>query len=348
MPLAIFCKMNNKVFQQELGSDVQKTTKENTGLTNEAVTKDRSKGMETVKVFFTDTTLHGARFMFAESLLRRCLWTLTLVVSLAFCYYQAYGTLKHYFEWPFNTRITSKSTLKNGLPFPAVTLCNFNPQNIHRIIHFQNASNNKEEIKRLKDASKVLTLSKGVLTDGFLKRYSDFFNGEKMERYWKLHSHQIEDMLLPNAPPTFVSCLFDGLVCGAENFTSFESSSFGQCFTFNSGQNGRALLNATVAGKNSGLKLRLNIQRDGYIDNPKKPYVGITVLVHDNYNFPFMDEYGFAVEPGTQTFCSIKMKKVSKKNSTLKNVFTFVLLLVSHVEPNGLIYCANLLSWRNF
>lgn len=99
-------------------------------------------------------------------------------------------------------------------------------------------------------------------------------------------------------------------MCGPENFTSFASFLFGQCHTFNLGQNGRPLLNATVAGRRSGLRLLLNTQRDSYIDNPSSPLVGITVLVHDSYNFPFMDEYGFAVEPGTHTFCSIQMKKV--------------------------------------
>lgn len=116
--------------------------------------------------------------------------------------------------------------------------------------------------------------------------------------------------------PKIRSCSFDGVICGAKNFSNFTSSSFGQCFTFNSGKDhyhsSRQRLKATMAGKNNGLKLRLNIQRNSYLKNPKHPFIGITVLVHDQNTFPFMDEYGFSVEPGTHTFCSIKMKQVGK------------------------------------
>ena len=67
-----------------------------------------------------------------------------------------------------------------------------------------------------------------------------------------------------------------------------------------------------MPGKNNGLKLRLNIQRDGYVKYPRNPFAGITLLVHDQNNFPFMEVYGFFVEPGTHTFIAIKVKKVSE------------------------------------
>lgn len=305
----MFWNTKTNSVHHDLSPDAPRTTKDETGV-NEAINKNVNGRIETFKGFLLDTTLHGARFMHSESLVRRLAWTIMLSVSLGFCNYMAFGTLTDYFDRPFNTRTSSRSSPKNGLTFPAVTLCNFNPLNIHRVIHFENASHDIEEVKRLKQISKVLTLSNEAFTDGFLHKFSDILSRENLESFLRLYSHQMEDMLLPNFPPTRFSCSFGGLVCGPENFTSFASFLFGQCHTFNLGQNGRPLLNATVAGRRSGLRLLLNTQRDSYIDNPSSPLVGITVLVHDSYNFPFMDEYGFAVEPGTHTFCSIQMKKV--------------------------------------
>lgn len=302
----------NCTAEDELGSDVEKNAK-GPNDDNRETNNGKMEKVETLKCFLMDTTLHGARFVFAEGLLRRCLWILALVAAFAFCYYQAYCTWMQFFQRPFNTRITSKNALEGALTFPAVTVCNFNPQNIHRVMGLQYSNYSAEDTKqKLDDISKLLRLSKDAITKNFLKRNPEFFNREEMVVKWKLHSHQIDEMLLPNAPPAYASCSFDGLFCGAENFSNFASSSFGQCFTFNSAQNGSKPLRARMAGKNNGLKLRLNIQRNGHVKNPHKPFVGITVLVHEQDNFPFMDEYGLAVEPGKHTFLSIKMKRVRK------------------------------------
>ena len=148
------------------------------------------------------------------------------------------------------------------------------------------------------------------MDDAFKERNADFFDRNRVEAIIRENGHQIHEMLLPNVPPAFISCSFDGLLCGAENFSSFTSSYFGQCFTFNSGQNRSPLLKTTMGGKNSGLKLRLNIQRDSYITDTKNPFVGVVIVIHDQNNFPFIGEHGIGVEPGAHTFFSIKMKKV--------------------------------------
>ena len=271
------------------------------------------KKVETLKCFMLDTTLHGARFVFAKNLPRRCLWTLILVGSFAFCQYHTYESWMQFLQRPFSVGITLKSAKESPLTFPAVTLCNVNPQNVQRALHLRDAQS-KEDIKQIiDDVTKLLQFSKESINEDILKRHPELFDRDKIVARWTFNSHQIWEMLLPNIPPTYTSCSFYGVQCGAENFSSFASSSFGQCYTFNSGENGSQLLTAGMPGKNNGLKLSLNIQRDGYVKYPKNPFAGITVLVHDQKQFPFMEEYGFFVEPGTHTFVSIKMKKVSKK-----------------------------------
>ena len=145
------------------------------------------------------------------------------------------------------------------LTFPAVTLCNVNPQNVQRALHLLDAQNKKDVKQMIDDVTKLLQFSKESMSEDILKRHPELFDRDKIVARWTSNSHQIGEMLLPNIPPTYTSCSFDGVQCGAENFSSFASSSFGQCYTFNSGHNGSQLLTAKMPGKNNGLKLRLSI-----------------------------------------------------------------------------------------
>ena len=155
--------------------------------------------------------------------------------------------------------------------------------------------------------------SKEVYSEESRKRNPEFFNrtyGEIPEKDdpSKLFSHDIKEMLLPSS--IFNSCVLNGRACGSKNFASFSHSGFGQCYTLNSGLNGHPLINVSLAGGNFGLKLLLNIERDSYFENPIVPFVGLSVLVHDQRTFPSMEQSSFVVQPGVQTICAIKRKKV--------------------------------------
>lgn len=269
---------------------------------------------ETLQCFLNATSLHGARFLYADNSLRRILWALAILAFFSVCCYQSYLSMKEFYQRPFITKITSKSPERNEMIFPAVTLCNFNNANMKKVRYTlsRNYGLKEEEVaKKADQISRILLLSKDTMKDD-LDGIDDLFLRDG-EAFLKEHGHQIDEMLLPNVPPTFLSCSFDGLQCGATNFTSFISSFYGQSFTFNSGRNGGQLLKARMAGKNSGLKLRLNIQQDAYLKNAKRPFAGVAVLVHDQKNFPFMEEVSLGVAPGIQTFYSFKMKQVLKK-----------------------------------
>ena len=295
----------------ETRTDTERNASEFNGIKKEESNVDDGTP-ETLESFLSNTTLHGAQYLFAKGTVRRLLWSLALLASLAFCNYQAYESLRQYFQRPFNTKITSKSAQDGGLTFPSVTLCNFNPANMNKIRNFLSSPDlSREEFqKRVDEISKILMQSSDAITDEYKERYPILYNRDQVEALMKANGHQIEEVLLPNVPPMFISCSYAGLLCGAQNFSSFVSTHFGQCFIFKTEQNGNFPLKATMAGKDNGLELRLNIQRNGYINNSKNPFAGIVVLVHDRDNYPFMNERSLSVQPGTHTSFSIKMKKV--------------------------------------
>ena len=278
--------------------------------------ENRQSAPESLSSFAEATTLHGARFLPSENVFRRLIWTLVLTGSFGYCIYQVYQTIDAFYHRPFNTKITTK-TVKDGsdIPFPAVTLCNFNFFNQRRYRNYARRNNfSNEEIElKMKVMEKLLAGSIDVYSEESRQRNPEFFRrtyGEipEKENYLKLFSHDIKDMLLPSS--IFNSCVINGRACGSKNFTSFSNSVFGQCHTLNSARDGHPLINATLAGVHVGLKLLLNIERDSYVYNPIAPSVGLSVLVHDQSTFPFMERDTFSVQPGLQTLCAIKRKKV--------------------------------------
>ena len=288
------------------------------------------KAPETLRSFSEGTSLHGARFLFVGSVSRKLVWTVALVSCFTYCIYQVSITVNAYGRRPFNTKVLAMAAKRNtNLTFPAVTLCNLNSLNQRRYINFQKRRNLSDEViaNKLAVYGKMLAGSKDVFNNDSKHRHEELFwrfrgNNIPKHTYLDFFSHRMEEMLLPSS--LFNSCWIDGAVCGREDFWSFTNSIFGQCHTFNSGRDDRPVKNATMAGHLNGLKLLLNIERDSYLENPVYPFVGLTVLVHDQETFPYMEQFGFLVQPGVRTLCSIKRKKVWKKTAVLHEIIYLI------------------------
>lgn len=286
----------------------------------EQVNENRETGFRS---FLHDTTLHGARFLFVNNVFRRVFWAVAVLSCLAYCSYQVYTSLTEFYRHPFHTKLTTIAMDGTEFSFPAVTLCNVNQLNTRRFrCHFEDVykeSPTEERVERqLEDISLMIRRSKAVLTEEFRKRNPKLFHRaesvKEVIKHREYLSHQIEEMLLPSGPE-FPSCSINGLPCTATNFSKKRSAAYGQCYTFNSaeGEGKGPLLNATMAGKNSGLKLRLNVERDSYIDDIRIPTVGLSVIIHDQTSYPFMEEFGVIIQPGSSIECAIKRRKVRSK-----------------------------------
>ena len=282
---------------------------------NQENKKANEKSNGGLESFANDTTLHGARYLCDKNVFRRVLWTLVLIGSFSFCIYQVYETLVAFSQRPFITKVSTTTTETNEPFFPAVSLCNLNSLNTRRYRNFLKSHNFSEPVigKKIQDMLVIVNRDKKALNDEFVKRNPEFFRRPKTANSRIMSqsnlSHQIEEMLLP-VSPQFHSCSVNGKKCTANNFTSHMSSSNGLCYTFNSLKNGRPLLYATLSGKNSGLRLLLNIERDSYLATNIRPTVGLAIIIHDQKSFPFMEDFGTTVQPGISTLCAFRKRKV--------------------------------------
>ena len=286
---------------------------------------DNDGNMEQLRSFAQDTTtLHGARFLFTDNIFRRLLWAVAVIVCFGHCCYQVFTCVSEFNKRPFNTKITVNTSTDNGVSFPAVTLCNLNSLNTRRFVNIMSMHKNRSIIERkLRDITLLTRRSKEISSQGFQNRNPDLFRRQRTadntKQLQELFSHQIEEMFLPGSPD-FESCSFNGKPCDVKNFTSYKSFMFGKCYTFNSVEGDNPPLQDTMAGQHTGLKLRLNIEREGYLKSTLNPFVGLVILIHDHKAFPIMEEFGIKVQPGVSTLCAIKKRKVNLKNICIINV----------------------------
>ena len=85
----------------------------------------------------------------------------------------------------------------------------------------------------------------------------------------------------------------------------------GLCYTFNSGQPGHPLVNATALGISQALSLILDVQPEEYYGPFSYDATGIKLVLHEQYEWPQVENLGIDLTPGYNTNIRIKRNKVS-------------------------------------
>ncbi|EGV94376.1 Amiloride-sensitive cation channel 1, neuronal [Cricetulus griseus] len=85
---------------------------------------------------------------------------------------------------------------------------------------------------------------------------------------------------------------------------------------FNSGEDGKPLLTTVKGGTGNGLEIMLDIQQDEYLpiwgETEETTFeAGVKVQIHSQSEPPFIQELGFGVAPGFQTFVATQEQRVS-------------------------------------
>ncbi|XP_062813418.1 acid-sensing ion channel 3 [Anolis carolinensis] len=250
-------------------------------------------------------TLHGLSHVFLPGPLtpRRLAWAGAVLAALGAFLFQAAERVRYFRGYP---RVTTLDEAEGrALLFPAVSLCNFNRARRSRLTP--------------DDLRWVGPPLLGVEPPDF-PRYlqalgwegppalGPFFPSTRfdMQAFVGRTGHRMEDMLL--------GCRFGGRECGPANFTSIFTR-LGKCYTFNSGAPGYERLSVIRGGTGNGLELMLNIQQDEYLpvwgDTEETSYeAGIKVQIHSQEEPPSIDQLGFGVAPGFQTFVSCQEQRL--------------------------------------
>ncbi|XP_035285530.1 acid-sensing ion channel 1C isoform X6 [Anguilla anguilla] len=263
-----------------------------------------------LQAFANSSTLHGMSHIFAygHMTFRRFLWSLSFLGSLALLLLVCMDRISYYLEYPHVTKLDEVAA--PNLTFPAITLCNLNEfrfskitrNDLYHVGELLALLNENYQIANphLAEPEVLATLKeKGNFVNFKPKQFNmtDFFNRT---------GHDINEMLL--------QCTFRGTGCFAHNFTTIYTR-YGKCYTFNSGKDGNPLLTTLKGGTGNGLEIMLDIQQDEYLpvwgETDETSYeAGVRVQIHSQAEPAFIQELGFGVAPGFQTFVSTQEQRL--------------------------------------
>ncbi|XP_053116363.1 acid-sensing ion channel 3 isoform X6 [Hemicordylus capensis] len=266
--------------------------------------------LSSLQVFASASSLHGLRHVFAYGALslRRLLWALFFLGSLALLALVCVERLAYFFTYPHVTKLDEVAA--PNLTFPAVTICNLNEfrfskitrNDLYHVGDLLALLDSRYEVSNahLADPETLAALREKANFRGFKARPFD------MAEFYNRTGHDLAEMLL--------QCSFRGANCSARNF-SMTFTRLGKCYTFNSGAPGYELLTTVKGGTGNGLELMLNIQQDEYLpvwgDTDETSYeAGVKVQIHSQDEPPSIDQLGFGVAPGFQTFVSCQQQRL--------------------------------------
>ncbi|XP_030410781.1 acid-sensing ion channel 1 isoform X2 [Gopherus evgoodei] len=263
-----------------------------------------------IQAFASSSTLHGLSHIisYERFSFKRIIWTLCFLGSIALLAYVCTERIQYYFLYPHVTKLDEVATTR--LTFPAVTFCNLNEFRFSRVTkndlyhagELLALLNNRYEIPdtQMADEKQLEILQDKANFRNFKPKP---FN---MLEFYDRAGHDIREMLL--------SCFFRGAECNPEDF-KVVFTRYGKCYTFNSGQDGKPRRITMKGGTGNGLEIMLDIQQDEYLpvwgETDETSFeAGIKVQIHSQDEPPLIDQLGFGVAPGFQTFVSCQEQRL--------------------------------------
>ncbi|EPY79429.1 acid-sensing ion channel 4 [Camelus ferus] len=335
MPIEIVCKIK---FAEEDAKPKEKEAGDEQSLLGAARGAAAPRDLAT---FASTSTLHGLGRACGPGPhgLRRTLWALALLTSLAAFLYQAAVLARGYLTRP-HLVVMDPAAPAPVAGFPAVTLCNIN--------RFRHSALSDADIFHLANLTGLPPKDRdGHRAAGL--RYPEPDMVDILNRT----GHQLADMLK--------SCNFSGHHCSASNFSVPWSSGcllgltlllpllfvallllqcpgtvsratlcsaqqsgltravqvytrYGKCYTFNADP--QSSLPSRAGGMGSGLEIMLDIQQEEYLPiwretNETSFEAGIRVQIHSQEEPPYIHQLGFGVSPGFQTFVSCQEQRLT-------------------------------------
>ncbi|XP_072711110.1 acid-sensing ion channel 3 isoform X2 [Ciconia boyciana] len=268
------------------------------------------EGLSSLRAFAHSSSLHGISHVFAYGAvsLRRVLWGAFFLGSLGLLLLVCAERVAYFLTYPHVTKLDEVAA--HNLTFPAITICNLNEFRFSKITR-NDMYHVGELLALLNDRYEI---SNPQLAEphvlAALRDKANFKNFKakpfSMAEFYNRTGHDLADMLL--------QCSFRGANCTAHNFTVIFTR-LGKCYTFNSGGPGREVLTTLQGGAGNGLELMLNVQQEEYLpvwgDTDETSYeAGVKVQIHSQEEPPFIDQLGFGVAPGFQTFVSCQQQRL--------------------------------------
>ena len=277
-------------------------------------------------IFHSDSTSHGLpRVIKSKYIVLKILWGLAFIAGLAASLYYLVISIISYLQYQPVVQVT----LIQEFPtlFPAITICNLNPfENLNRSAINQSDFFNEESFN-----SKNIEYYFVEAQENFKRAVTNMGLNQK-----QAIGFQLKEKL--------ISCTFNNEICDSSNFTSFFDYDYGNCFTYNGGENG-IISSTTQIGSKYGLTLEI-LTGDPLLETLPFMNQGLLLVVHNQTKKlvpSILLINGIYLPPGYNSYVSVSRHFNSKLSSPYSNCITdlttsqtFGTTLYNYMTSNGI------------
>jgi hypothetical protein len=188
-------------------------------------------------------------------------WTICLVIVNTLCFYMIIVSFIAFFDYEANT--TSRRIFETPIPFPKITICNYNQFQTQYAVEFVKNSN-PDFFRKSNGETLNAEERKHFSQNAFDRSYSEMLRKNFSFEDRKKLGHILEDILF--------DCEFNNKPCSAQDFTWKFSNFYGNCYVFNGDIHSNKIRNSFIAGSLFGLKLQLYANFNQQLNEFNAPY----------------------------------------------------------------------------
>ena len=167
--------------------------------------------------FSINTTAHGIpRIVSSKHIFNRIFWTISFLAYTGIMMFFVTQSIIDYFRYPTQTIISA--VVERSQPFPAVTICNNGiaryDQGIEEFVNYTNA----------------LNITNTTVDNPFTEQQAEY-----LFQYfvYKINRGLPIDYLFFSLDLMMIKCTYNNISCQPSDFISFNSATYGRCYTFN-------------------------------------------------------------------------------------------------------------------
>lgn len=251
--------------------------------------------------YVESTTTHGiVRVFTGKSRVRRLFWAVIFLTATGLCLGNIGERIRFLAGDPTSTTVSQKYN-RNGILFPAVTVCNLNLFKKSVVEHFV-------EFSELRALTELLT---NPLSNQVCSNITTFSDNLYTVTDGNFSLRFIQDVARHRAEDMIINCTYAGEECSHNDFTEILTH-LGYCYTFNGRD--QPILKSRGIGTRYGLSLMLNIEQDEYLV-PLRADAGIKISIHSQDQPPAPDDIGVAIPPGRNAFIGIRQRNVTDSST---------------------------------
>ena len=247
-----------------------------------------------LRKWLEETSLYGVPHVFkGKSKIRRIIWGIILIGLIIGCILTIVDNLLRFIKRPTSTTVVIETFEKEGLPFPAVTVCSLNAHESSVIAQLTDFLFNPDL------AYDIIAVNNVKTCDKVVRNVTEDIRNTAI---WEDIENSFKNLVY-----------FCGFIQGANNNVTYCQdklqpvlTSLGVCFTFNSIINDERDRNITSTGAKYGLKMVFNISQINH--PPIEGNTGIKIIVHERDDIARPNLYGFGIPPGRNAYIGVRKK----------------------------------------